>query len=615
MKNKTFSALEAIKYTLTGIVLIFSLVACNYDKTFDLQITAQSNITSYLETNSNQFSTLLELLNRDVTLTNGKTIKYGSFLNAYGAYTLFAPTNDAFTAYFAEKGISSASDLTSEQVAEILNFHVLQDTISTTNFTDGKLGVATMYGLYLVTNSSYNGSVTRILVNKQAYIIDKNIKLGNGIVQVIDNVLKPAELTSAKMIENDSRFKIFTAALKATGYYDSLNVVSNDVEAANRRWLTVMATPDSVYNAMGINSYEALKSKYCHTGDPTNPKDSLFLYIGYHIVNGLRFIADLTASTTYATLTPNQVISISYSADTVLINELTINGKLERGVAIQRYKSDLSSINGVWHILKGDYYIKIRKISRVFFDFSDYSDIRTKVSYWGQPYSGTISSTPFMNGKVQGIQVGAVSAAAALITYNPTKSEALNGKNFYVNYNNITIVNRTVVGALWAKFTTPFIAAGTYKVWLSFRTTGYTTPVDVMIDSIPMTVPLDFLTYLPGRGQVTNKLLDGYKTLEAYDNYLQGLGYKRPVQIHGQTKYAHNVMVGKYLGKVTLTTSSTHWIKFTSTITGRSGTGSTLDYMEFIPVDEDQIWPKYDQDGTAYPRPPDGYDDFDSAIY
>jgi uncharacterized surface protein with fasciclin (FAS1) repeats len=602
-KNITLSATAVIKHAILGILTGICLIACDYNKKLDLQITSNMNITGYLQANPDQFSSLLELMDRDITLTNGSTIKYSSFLAAYGTYTLFAPTNTAISTYLTEKGLTNVSQLTNNEVEDLLNFHILQDTISTTSFTDGKLGVATMYGQYLVTGSSYDGTTTRIRVNKQAYVTTKNIKLGNGVIHVIDGVLKPAEHTIAYMLENDGRFTFFSQALRETGYYDTLDVVSTE-SAADRRWLSVMATPDSVYIANGIADYPALKATYCNTGVPTDPADSLHLYIGYHILEGLKFIADLASSSTYATLTPNQVISIKISSDTVLINELTVNGVLEKGIPIQRYKSDNSSKNGVWHILDNDYYIKTRTISRVFFDFCDYDGIRSKVSNWGLPIA---TSLPIFNGDIKGITYSATSTAYAYATYYAQATQSTTSaqsQSRYIHYNDLQLTLRNNAGIKWIKFTTPFIAAGKYKVWMAWRRTGYACTTSVMIDSIDMPIIPDFYATLPGRNS---------RTLEAYDNYLQGLGYKRPYQIKSQTNYICNTGICQYIGTVTLTTSSTHWIKFTTLTATRSA--PWLDYVEFIPVDDDQIWPKYDEDGTAWPRPADGYDDATTAIY
>jgi hypothetical protein len=366
-----------------------------------------------------------------------------------------------------------------------------------------------------------------------------------------------------------------------------------------------MATSDSAYNANGIADYAALKAKYCDTDTPANATDSLHLYVGYHILEGLRFIADLNSSSSYSTLTTDQVITITVSSDSVLINQQTVNGVLEEGVLVQRSKSDNSSKNGVWHVLEDDYYIKVREVTRVFFDLADYDDIRSKVTGWGTAATAS-ASTKFSNGDVDGISIYSKSSATAILYYNWVTTSTTSASTFFVNYNYLTVNMRSAAAVGWIKFTTPFIAAGEYKVWMAYRVSGKTNPCSIMIDSTNMS-DVNFYSSLPSRGS---------KALAAYDNYLQGLGYKRPVQIKGMVNYTVNKLVGIYLGKITLSTSSTHWVKITATTTGNNSSSAYLDYIEFIPTDDDQIWPKYDQDGTAWPRPDnDDYDDTSTAIY
>ena len=295
--NQKISAKAVVGHLSVCILLVIGLVACNYNKKLDLEITPTQNITGYLQENKSTFSDLLKLLDRQISIADGKTIKYGSFLAAYGTYTLFAPTNDALESYVHTKlgATATVDNLTDDQVETLLNFHILQDTISTTSFTDGKLSVPTMTGFYLITGSEFSNGATHIRVNKQANIVTKNVALGNGIVHVIDGVLEPPQTTTATQIENDPRFSIFIQALKETGYYDTLNITFNPQILTAARWYSVMATPDSVYHAEGIADYATLRAKYCNTNNPADPADSLHLYVGYHIMPGLKFVADLVA--------------------------------------------------------------------------------------------------------------------------------------------------------------------------------------------------------------------------------------------------------------------------------------------------------------------------------
>jgi uncharacterized surface protein with fasciclin (FAS1) repeats len=213
------------------------------------------NITGYLQLHPDKFSSFLKILS--ITGDEG-------FLSVYGAYTAFVPDNNAITAYLQTKGKTGVESIDVQELKDLVKFHLLQDTISTSSFSDGKLNKLTMYGQYLITGASNKDGFTRITVNRQANIIQSNIRVGNGIIHVIDHVLQPAVFTLAAMIENDPKYSIFSQAIKETGLYDTLNILPVANTDSSRAWLTVLAESDSVLKNAGYNSYADLKARFSH---------------------------------------------------------------------------------------------------------------------------------------------------------------------------------------------------------------------------------------------------------------------------------------------------------------------------------------------------------------
>jgi len=86
------------KNRLIGIMISFMLLTgisgCKQDSIVYFT-TTDTNITAYLEKYPELFSEFRKIL--DMTGT-------ASYPNAYGAYTLFAPDNDAIKVYLTEKG-------------------------------------------------------------------------------------------------------------------------------------------------------------------------------------------------------------------------------------------------------------------------------------------------------------------------------------------------------------------------------------------------------------------------------------------------------------------------------------------------------------------------------
>src|SRR5215213_2495274 len=67
--------------------------------------TTDVNIYEYLVKNPDRYSELVKIVDKS---------GYSGFLNAYGSYTLFAPTNDAVKLYLGEISKTSVDQLTED---------------------------------------------------------------------------------------------------------------------------------------------------------------------------------------------------------------------------------------------------------------------------------------------------------------------------------------------------------------------------------------------------------------------------------------------------------------------------------------------------------------------
>ncbi|HTG56314.1 MAG TPA: fasciclin domain-containing protein, partial [Niabella sp.] len=361
-----------------NIILQFSLVLSlislwltNCKKTdYPSATTTEVNITGLLDAQPDSFSLFREIL--EVTGT-------ASFLNAYGAYTAFIVTNQGVQRWMDSTGVSSIGSADVNHLKNLVRFHLLEDTITTGAFTDGKLKTATMYGQYLITGAGIVNGAASYTVNRQANIISSNRRMGNGIVHVIDRMLLPAARTLAQELESNADFSIFVQALKETGYYDTLNKVETDT---SKLWKTVIAESNQALADSGYNSYADLKAKYSQTGNPSNPGDSLNMYIAYHIMRGLHYLGDIINFTTQLTLLPEEVISIDLQDQDIVLNESEFNGTLERGVKLIRSESDNSATNGVWHSVNAHTMAKYRRPQALYWDVATFPEIMNQPAYF-----------------------------------------------------------------------------------------------------------------------------------------------------------------------------------------------------------------------------------------
>ncbi|MFY7838643.1 MAG: fasciclin domain-containing protein, partial [Lacibacter sp.] len=351
------------------IAMFISMPGCRKLK-LDESTTDDVNIVGYLDKNIDSFSLFRQILERTGT---------AAFLNAYGSYTCFAPTNSGVKTYLTGLGAASVDAADLNTLKDMVRLHLLSDTIYTSSFTDGKMPVITMYGQFLVTSVSNKDGNSSYLINRQALVQRSNVKVGNGIIHVIDNVLKPAVKTIAQQLEEKPEYSIFVQALKETGYFTQLNTVDTDT---SKRWMTVFAESNQVLADSGIASYAALKAKYSKTGNPANPADSLHIYVAYHVTQGLKFLGDIITTSTHITLQPQEVISVKLIDQNVVLNEDEFNGVLEKGVTLNRNKSDLAATNGVWHDAGAHFMVKFRKPTALYWDVSSFDEIKKLPAYY-----------------------------------------------------------------------------------------------------------------------------------------------------------------------------------------------------------------------------------------
>ena len=550
LDKKVLSLVAVMLVFVSGIWMSCRKVPIVYSTTDEV------NIVGYIDEHLDSFS-----LFRDMLSVSG----YDGFLNAYGSYTLFLPTNSAVEGYLKSKNKSSVDQLNVDSVKSFLKFHLIADTVYTISFNDGKLPYLTMYGQYLVTGASNTTGTTLYRVNRQANVIESNLREGNGVIHVIDHVLEPSTRSLAELVADNPRYSIFAQALKETGIYDSLNIAAKDNADTTKNWMTLFAQSDSVFKANDINSYAELKNKYSNTGNPKNPNDSLHLFVAYHIIDRANYLADIVSATSYTTWAPLQALTVKYQNDSILLNDDEFNGIHEEGVFLGSTGSDESATNGVLHDATSLLYIKQRSPFAVFWDVCKYPEIMNLPSIYGKDkYAYPWDQLPafIKTSGVKGPQIQYIGNTGDPVANHDYLSVPIGS-------------NRSA----WFELKTPLIVAGTYKVWICWRRNAPNIITQVAVDSITMQRTFDKGSYLPSipAGQ------EGVLEAQGWKQYTVGWASSVPSYL---------------VGTVTLNTTGQHTIRFTALSGG--GGDFWLDMVQFIPVDADQQWPKFDNLGVAH---------------
>jgi uncharacterized surface protein with fasciclin (FAS1) repeats len=560
----------------SGIILIACLNSCKREH-LTLNTTSTVNMYDYLQQNS-QFSLFKQIVDK---------AGYASFLNTYGTYTLFVPNNDGVNKYLKATGKASVDAIDAATAKGLVGITLIADTLSTQYFSDGKLRTPSTLGQYLITGAVNAAGVTNITINKQANLVTGNIKVGNGVVHVIDNVLVPAALTLAQTVEQNPKFSIFTAALKATGFYDTLNVASATNSSVNRKYLTLIAESDSVLKAAGFADYNAVKTRYSTKGDPKNHADSLWLFVAYHVWPELSYFSDIANSDSHGTLAPLEVTTSQLIGQNILLNNDTFNGVLEPGQQLDRPNSDVSANNGVMHRALGNYTIKVRSPSPVYFDVANQPEIVRTPGLYKQP-SKTLN---FNIGTLSGVTMVGGGSAGYGVTYNTEPATPTPGDYFYGNdYLLFSQRFRTGGNGLNSvEFRTPVIVKGRYKIWVDYkRQSSQTVPVTFDGVALPNTFnPADGLNEAETERQAEARGFKSYSDSPPTGSTNSSAGY--------------NNHVGRLLGVVDIATTDHHSIKFTATAGTGSATVLWMDVIEFRPIDMDQLHPRLGHNGNLVP--------------
>ncbi len=519
--------------------------------------TSDLNIYPYLKANQSQYSEWSKIIDKS---------GYEGFLTAYGAYTMFAPTNDAVKLYLTDVGKVSVGDLTETEAKDIVKLHLIQDTLATNTFKDGKLPTATMYGQYLVSGVTNTGGVSSITINRQALITEGDIRAGNGYIHALDRVLKPALKSSAQLISEDPNYSIFKQALVATGFYDTLNTINT---AIPKRWFTVLAETNQALLDSGFASYNALYAKLSTTGNPKNPLDSMYIYIAYHIIPEAKYLADIASASSHFTLQPLEVISSKLSGQTVLINDLEFNGVHEPGVALDRATSDISTTTGVLHRASSHFRPKVRVPFPVYWDVADFPEVRKLPAIFRRP--GT--TLDFAYGTLKDFNWD---NPVNTMTYSGDGPSSGNFPTYYGDH--LTIPMGTTSRHHWIEIKTPLLVKGRYNVWICYRASkgsgtltsstpisGSNCPVQVSFDGIPTSRQFNFCIQRP----------------LGTDGELLALGWKKysdSSRIPNSTAFQY--MSGKFVGLVDVNTTDRHTIRFD--VQPAAGTGNPNNYLDMI---------------------------------
>jgi uncharacterized surface protein with fasciclin (FAS1) repeats len=247
-----------------------------------------------------------------------------STLSGTGPFTVFAPTDDAFTA----SGITSSviSSLSAGALDTILLYHTIAAKILAADVPAGpNAKVVTASGdSVFVTNNSNGVFVNGIQVTQA------NILASNGVIHTIGKVLLPPIGNIVQVASADTTFSFLVAAVVRASS-GSTNVAA---VLSSGGIFTVFAPTNNAFRAAGFATIDAINA-----ADP----NTLTTILTYHVIPGRVFSSDLTQGAQPVTVNGEKVtISLSSGA--------TVKGNTN-ATASNIVATNIMATNGVVHVI------------------------------------------------------------------------------------------------------------------------------------------------------------------------------------------------------------------------------------------------------------------------
>ena len=286
---------------LLAVTFIFS--ACNDD---DDEVMDNSMSIVEVAQEAGQFSMLIEA---------AQLAGLDAFLATEDNLTVFAPTDEAFTALMNNLGISSLSQVPASALQLILSYHVVGNKTLSSQLTNG----------YVPTLATFSGNNISMLVetgngvsiNGDVTVTSADIEADNGVIHVVDKVILPPTVVDIALANNN--FTTLVAAVAKAGLVDDLSGAGPFTVFAPTN-----AAFDDLFSQLGISGIDALTA------------EQLIPILTYHVVSGNVLSTGLSAGD--VTTLNGGALTIDLSGG-VMINESNVTA------------ADIQGANGVVHVI------------------------------------------------------------------------------------------------------------------------------------------------------------------------------------------------------------------------------------------------------------------------
>lgn len=245
-----------------ALIVLFSIVAVSCDDD-DNTVVVDNTITGKASATANLSILVQALVKADLATT----------LKGAGPYTVFAPTNEAFTSFLATTPYATINDVPKEALTQILLNHVVTGAVKSTDLTTGYIKTLAK-GTASTTNtlSMHVNTSSGVKLNGIATVTTADIMASNGVIHIVDKVIDlPTIVTHAAANAN---FSTLVSVLNRSGQPNFITALSGTGP------FTVFAPTNAAFTSLdaelapggiaGVSAADLTKVLQYHVVSPAN---------------------------------------------------------------------------------------------------------------------------------------------------------------------------------------------------------------------------------------------------------------------------------------------------------------------------------------------------------
>ena len=262
--------IQSIKtHWVLALLLLFSISFTACDEDSDDTPSPSQDITELAQNDSRFTSLVAALTQADLVST----------LQGPGPFTVFAPTNDAFTTFLADNNFASLDEVPAEVLSAVLLNHVVAGKALSTDLATGYLSTSATEASTSNPLSAYVDLSSGVKINGVSTVEEADLEASNGVIHAVDAVIGlPTVVTHA--LANAGFTSLVAALTRQDLTTDYVSILSGNGP------FTVFAPTNEAFQAL-------LDSNTDWNSLADIPVATLEAVLNYHVVSGANVLSRL----------------------------------------------------------------------------------------------------------------------------------------------------------------------------------------------------------------------------------------------------------------------------------------------------------------------------------